>query len=69
MRTLADLNAQIAGAAEEQSQVVAEVSRNTESIQQVAEESAAGAGQTAASGTELARLGEQLRGLVGQFRV
>ena len=67
--TIVEMNTQIASAAEEQSSVSEEISHNVVSIQGVSEHTAAGAQQTAASSTDLARLAEQLQGLVAQFKV
>jgi methyl-accepting chemotaxis protein len=67
--TILQINTQIASAAEEQTAVSLEIQCSVINIQQVSEQTSAGAVQTATASTELARLGEQLRGLVGQFRV
>ena len=64
-----DMNTLIASAAEQQTATTEEINRNINSIQQIAEQTAAGAEQTASSSTDLSRLGDQLRGLVGQFKV
>ena len=66
--SITDLNAQIASAAEEQSSVAEEINRNIVTVSEIAEQNSAGALQTAATSEELARLAEQLQGLVGQFR-
>jgi len=63
------MNTQIASAAEEQSVTTEEINRNIINIQSIAEQTASGAEQTAASSNELSNLGEQLRNLVGQFKV
>lgn len=60
---------QIAAAAEEQSSVAEEVNKSVTSIVGAAAQSEAGVGQTSEASHELARLGEDLRQLVGQFRV
>ena len=67
--TINDVNTQIASAAEEQSAVAEEINRNITIINDVANRSAAGASETAAAGDELARLAQELRRLVGEFKV
>lgn len=64
-----DMNATIASASEQQASVAEEVNRNLTIISQITEESASGAGQTATSGVELAKLAEELQQVVRQFRV
>jgi methyl-accepting chemotaxis protein len=63
------MNTQIASAAEEQSSVAEEINRSIVSINEVAEQSAAGAQQTAQASNDLARLADQLKALVGRFKV
>ncbi|MCG5535859.1 methyl-accepting chemotaxis protein [Ectothiorhodospira mobilis] len=65
---ISDMNAQIASAAEEQSTVADEINRNLVHINDISEETAEGAKQTAGSGEELTRLTRDLQGLVGRFR-
>ncbi|KMQ73231.1 methyl-accepting chemotaxis protein [Marinobacter subterrani] len=60
---------QIATAAEQQSQVAEEVNQNVVRIVDAAQRSDTGVTQTNEASHELARLGESLRELVGQFRV
>lgn len=67
--TINDVNTQIASAAEEQSAVAEEINRNITIIHDVADRSAAGAGETAIAGDELARLARDLHRLVGEFKV
>lgn len=67
--TINDVNTLIASAAEEQSAVAEEINRNITNINDVANRSAAGASETAAAGDELARLAQELRRLVGEFKV
>ncbi|GAB4288392.1 MAG: methyl-accepting chemotaxis protein [Thiohalomonadaceae bacterium] len=62
------MNRHIADAAAQQEQVAEEINRNIANITQVAEQTAEGTRQLAASSTQLAALAEQLQGLVGQFR-
>jgi methyl-accepting chemotaxis protein len=66
---ISNMNTQIASAAEEQSSVTEEINRSIVSINEVAEQSATGAQQTAQASDDLARLAEQLKGLVGRFKV
>ncbi|NOX75979.1 MAG: methyl-accepting chemotaxis protein [Gammaproteobacteria bacterium] len=63
------MNTQIACAAEEQSATTEEINKNINNIQLIAEQTAYGAEETAAASNELSGLGEQLRGLVRQFKV
>ena len=63
------LNTQIAAASEEQSSVSEEILKNVVNIQNIAEETSAGAEQTAQASAELARLGSRLSVLVGQFKL
>ncbi|MEX2475273.1 methyl-accepting chemotaxis protein [Marinobacter sp.] len=60
---------QIAAAAEQQSQVAEEVNQNVVRIVDAAQRSDTGVTQTNEASQELARLGENLRDLVGQFKV
>ncbi len=66
---ISNMNTQIASAAEEQSTVTEEINRSIVSINGVAEQSAIGAQQTAAASDDLAKLAEQLKGLVDRFKV
>ena len=60
---------QIAAAAEQQSQVAEEINQNVVRIVEAAQRSDAGVTQTTEASHELARLGENLRTLIGQFKV
>ena len=60
---------QIATAAEQQSQVAEEINQNVVRIVDAAQRSDTGVNQTTEASHELARLGESLRELVGQFKV
>ena len=60
---------QIAAASEEQSQVAEEINQNVIRIVDAAQRSDTGVTQTSDASHELARLGESLRELVGQFKV
>jgi len=64
-----NMNVQIASAAEQQSATTEEINRNINNIQSIAEQTASGAVETSASSNELRDLGEQLRSLVGKFKV
>ncbi|WP_144821149.1 methyl-accepting chemotaxis protein [Marinobacter piscensis] len=64
-----DQVAQIATAAEQQSQVAEEINQNVVRIVDAAQHSNTSVTQTNEASQELARLGESLRGLVGQFKV
>ncbi|MEW8030097.1 MAG: methyl-accepting chemotaxis protein [Candidatus Thiodiazotropha sp.] len=66
---ISNMNTQIASAAEEQSSVTEEINRSIVSINEVAEQSAVGAQQTSAASDDLAKLAEQLKGLVERFKV
>ncbi len=66
---ITEMNAQIASASEEQTAVTEEINKNITNIHAVTEETAEGSKQASSAAVDLARLGEQLRGLVGQFRV
>jgi methyl-accepting chemotaxis protein len=59
----------IAAAVEEQSVTTRQIADNMGELDSAASQNAAGADQTKATGAELSRLAEQLRTLVGQFKV
>ncbi len=67
--TILDMNTQIASASEEQSATADEINRSVVNIQSVSQQTATGAEQTAASSHELSKLSEELRTMVGQFRI
>lgn len=67
--SILNMNTQIASAAEEQSATTAEITRNINNIQGIAEQTAQGSDQIATASNELSNLGEQLRSLVLQFKV
>ncbi|MET0028294.1 MAG: methyl-accepting chemotaxis protein [Candidatus Thiodiazotropha sp.] len=69
VQELLDMSTHIASATEEQASVTEEISRNVDNIYQVAQSTASGAEQTMASSEMLARLGDQLKALVKQFKV
>jgi methyl-accepting chemotaxis protein len=64
-----DLSIQIASAAEEQSLVAEEINRSIVNINGVAEQTATGAQQTSIASDDMAKLAEQLKELVGRFKV
>ncbi|QTH63670.1 methyl-accepting chemotaxis protein [Psychrosphaera ytuae] len=64
-----DMSEQIVSAAQEQNQVSNEISERLESIVAIAEQTASGASQTDLSSQEVARLAEELRQSVEQFRL
>ncbi|CAM5225349.1 methyl-accepting chemotaxis protein [Alishewanella longhuensis] len=64
-----DMSEQISTAAREQNQVSSEISGLLESIVAIAEQTASGAEQTSASSHEVAKLAEELRRSVDQFKV
>ncbi|MCE2593672.1 methyl-accepting chemotaxis protein [Motilimonas cestriensis] len=69
INTILELSTQIATAAQEQSSVTKEVSRNIVNIKNVAEETSAGAEQTRITSQEVAKLSSNLQRLVAQFKV
>lgn len=69
VKTINDLNFQIASAAEEQSAVTEEINRNIQRISSISEQSAQGASQTRTASEELARLAEQLQAKISQFKL
>ena len=64
-----DMSEQIVSAAQEQNTVSSEISERLESIVGIAEETAAGAGQTELSSQEVAKLAEELRLSVDEFKL
>ena len=66
---ISDMNAQIAAAAEEQTSVAEDVSRNVVVISQVAEQNAAATNQITASSEELSRMAVNLQQMIAQFEV
>ncbi|MDM5054702.1 methyl-accepting chemotaxis protein [Aeromonas dhakensis] len=67
--TISDMATQIAAAAEEQTSVTSEISRNTENIRHVSQELAEQANQEAAQAAELKGLTERLEQEIGRFRL
>jgi methyl-accepting chemotaxis protein len=64
-----DMNLQIANAAEEQTAVAEEISRNVVNISQISNETADTAHQTTTTSINLANLATELQSLIGQFRL
>ena len=64
-----DVSEEISNAANEQQQVAQEISERLESIVAIAEQTAEGANQTSISSSEVAKLAEELRLSVDQFKV
>lgn len=64
-----DLNVQIATASEEQAAVTEQLNQNVVSIRDNSEQNAAGAQRSEQASAELMQLANELRGLVGQFRL
>ncbi|MCO7519640.1 MULTISPECIES: methyl-accepting chemotaxis protein [unclassified Pseudomonas] len=63
------MNQQIAAAAEQQSSVAEEISRSVTQIRGSADQAALAMGDNARSSVELAQLGNDLKGMVGHFRL
>ncbi|MGS3140042.1 methyl-accepting chemotaxis protein [Aeromonas sanarellii] len=66
---ISDMATQIAAAAEEQTSVTGEISRNTENIRHVSQALAEQAGEEAAQAAELKSLTERLEQEIGRFRL
>ncbi|RRJ82689.1 methyl-accepting chemotaxis protein [Aestuariirhabdus litorea] len=66
---IAQMNTQIASAAEQQSAVAEQVNRSVSMINESQHEASSGAQQVAVATEELAQLSENLKGLVGQFKL
>jgi methyl-accepting chemotaxis protein len=69
VKTINDMNTQIASASEEQSAVAEEINRNISNISDVGQQTAEGASQTASASQQLAQLAEELQVLVSRFRM
>ncbi|MBB1076131.1 methyl-accepting chemotaxis protein [Rhodoferax sp. 4810] len=69
VENILQMNQLIASAAEEQNMTMEEIHRTINNIQSIVEQSASGAQQTAESSHALSDLSDELRGLVGQFKV
>jgi len=66
---IAEMNIQIASAAEEQSLVAEEINRNVININQVSEKTTTSAQQTKSSSHDISNIATDLNNLVGQFKV
>lgn len=64
-----DMVSHIATAAEEQSTANEQIAKTVESISEITKQSTAGIDETARACSELSRMAEDLRGLVGRFKV
>ena len=64
-----DMNMQIATASEQQSSVAESINENVINVKQIANDNSHGAEQTQDSSNEIARLAQQMKHLVDQFRV
>ena len=69
VKTISEMNTQIASAAEQQRTTTEEVSRSIISINDISRATAEGAYQTTATSRELFTLSQQLGDLVGQFKL
>lgn len=67
--TILEMNTHIASAAEEQNSVAAGINSSVHSIQQITDQTALGAKQTADSSIELATLGTHLQDAIKQFKI
>ncbi|MEW8467616.1 MAG: methyl-accepting chemotaxis protein [Candidatus Thiodiazotropha sp.] len=68
VQDLLEMSTQIASATEEQASVTEEISRNVDTINQGAKQTLVGAEQTSESSVSLARLGDQLKSHVSEFK-
>lgn len=66
--TITDMNSQIASAVDEQGAVAEEINRNIVSINEIAVETAQGAGQASTASAEMARLAGNLQAMVARFK-
>ena len=69
VKTISEMNTQIATASEEQKLTTEEVSHNISSINQISQATAEGAHETTATSHELIKLSQQLEKLIGQFKL
>ena len=69
IKSINDKNTQIASATEQQAAVAEEINQKIINISDVAVQTSAGAGQTASTSSELARLAEQLQQMVARFKL
>jgi methyl-accepting chemotaxis protein len=66
---IADMNMQIATAAEEQSEVADSINRNVVAINDLSMDATGGAEQIATASADLEQLSERLESIVGSFKV
>ena len=64
-----DMNMQIASASEQQSSVAESINENVVNVKQIAVENSVASNQTRSSSSEIAKLADQLKQLVEQFKV
>jgi methyl-accepting chemotaxis protein len=69
VKTINDLNTQIASAAEEQNAVADDINHKVSRISEITDKTAAGAQQTASASNELNQLADHLKKMVAQFKV
>lgn len=69
VKSITEMNFQIATAAEEQSAVADDINRNVVEISQIAEQSVAGSQQTASASNSLSNIANELKKLVTQFKL
>ena len=69
VKTINDLNTQIASAAVEQNAVAEDINHKVSRISEITDQTAAGAQQTASASNELNKLADHLKKLVAQFKV
>ena len=69
VKSISQMNFQIATAAEEQSAVSEDINKNIVEISQIAEQSVGGAQQTASASNKLSEISHELQKLVTQFKV
>jgi methyl-accepting chemotaxis protein len=63
------MNTMIASAAEEQTSVAEDMNRSIVTINELSQNTSAGATQTSSASQELSKLATQLQSLVGQFKI
>ena len=64
-----DMNAQIATASEQQSAVAEDINKNVMNVKTVAQENSTASSQTQSASNEIAKLAEQLKSLVVEFKI
>ena len=66
---ISSMNTQIASAAEEQASVAEEINRSIVEIAQISNETSEGASETTSTSNDLARLSQELHGMIVQFKL